>query len=103
MGLMPIVTILPAAAAWMASRTASWNRPSGLITWSAANEPMMVSGSRSCRIAAAKPMAAPESLGSLSSTRSASSISGSWRQTASRWAMPVTTSMCLPASGSSRS
>ena len=29
--------------------------------------------------------------------------SRNWRQTASRWATPVTTRMCLPASGSSRS
>lgn len=46
---MPIVTIFPRApeaAVWMASRTAAWKTLSGEMTWSAANEPMIVSGLR---------------------------------------------------------
>ena len=51
----------------------------------------MTSGSRLARIAAARPMAAVESFGSLSSTTLRSASSGSSRSTAARWARPVTT------------
>ena len=67
-GRMPIVAMYPASARATASSTACRNRTVPLMTWSAANEPMMTSGSRSTRIAAASPIAAEESRGSLSRT-----------------------------------
>ena len=67
---------LPVAAVMTASVTTRWNSSTGLITWSAAKEPMMASGSRRWMIAQARPIAAAESLGEGSSTRSAARSSG---------------------------
>ncbi len=98
-----MVTILPVAAVWMASRTASWKTSTGPMTWSAAKEPMMMFGLRRYRMAAASPIAAAESRGSGSNTRFSSQISFSWLSTAPRCARPVTTIIRSLASGTRRS
>jgi hypothetical protein len=65
---------------------------------------MITSGSRLDRMAAASPMAADDSFGSLSSTMFWSASSGICASTAARCARPVTTMMrCSPEIGDSRS
>ena len=88
---MPIVTIRPVSAAWMASRTTSWKACAGSTTWSAANEPMIAVGSRRSMSVHARPIAAAESLGEGSSTRSVAESSGSCSCTAPACERPVTT------------
>ncbi len=103
-GVMPMATIQPASAAATACSTARRNARTSVMTWSAAKEPTITSGSRRCRIAAASPIAAVESFGSLSSTMFASASSGICASTAARCARPVTTmTRSGPAIGASRS
>ena len=65
---------------------------------------MITPGSRCSRIAAARPIAAEESLPSLSRTTFLSSSFGSCSSTAARWARPQTTiTRPSPAIGASRS
>ena len=101
---MPIVQMYPASAAATASATARAEEGLARMTWSAANEPMMTSGSRRSRIAAASPIAAAESRGSDSRKTLSSARPGSSFSTAARCARPVTTAMrCSPERGSRRS
>ncbi len=58
-----MVTSSPVRATAIAWVTAARNAGSSAITWSAANEPRMMSGSRRSRTAAARPIAAIESRG----------------------------------------
>ncbi len=103
-GVMPIVVTYPARAATTASRTERRNPRSSPMTWSAAKDPTTTSGSRRCRIAAARPIAAVLSFGSLSSTTLWSATPGSCASTAARCARPVTTMIrWSPARGARRS
>ncbi len=101
---MPMVQMYPSRAVATAWFTAHSNSCGTRMTWSAANEPMMTSGSRRERIAAARPIAAVESRGSDSRKTFLSAMPGSSRSTAPRCARPVTTAMrSSPARGARRS
>ena len=69
-GVMPIVQTQPSRATATACRTVSWNAATSPMTWSAANEPITTSGSRRTSTAAARPIAAIESRGDGSASRS---------------------------------
>ena len=84
---MPTVISRPCSAPAIAGadrrrRSAAASR----TRWSAANEPMIASGSRRAISAAARPIAAHESRGDGSTSRFSSGRSGSWRATAAAWA-----------------
>ena len=68
---MPMVTTYPARATATASRTARSNAAVSRTTWSAAKDPTTTSPWRRARTAAARPIAAMESRGLGSASRSA--------------------------------
>ena len=100
---MPMVTSQSCLATSTASRTQSPKADWSEITWSAANEPMTASGSRTSRYAAASPMAAIESRGDGSPMTVLGSSCGSWASTRSRCTAPVTIRHRSSAKGVSRS